>query len=183
MSCPPPGSHLLTPERRGTKQVKVAVPDATSFRIEPRAEVKLWGAPQWKPLRKRNQGRSSSFWPPLATLKFDKPKEKRGCQTSERQGRPHPGDQRMCEGRNHLPVLGASVSEGGSDTSASTHVPTSGFWCGAEGTALPRGGRVWQGMGKQERGMQTLRKLRRRTCFFAPSKETSERPSIPCPLP
>lgn len=56
-----PGSHLLilhSPERIQTKQAKVAMSDATSFRIESNADVKLRGLAQLKPPRKPNEGRT-----------------------------------------------------------------------------------------------------------------------------
>lgn len=72
-----PGSHLLilhSPERIQTKQAKVAMPDATSFRIESSADVKLRGLSQLKPPRKPNEGRSSSLLPPAFYLCFEIPR-------------------------------------------------------------------------------------------------------------
>lgn len=52
---------LHSPERTQTKQAEVITSDATSFRIEPRADVKLQGGSQLKPLRKLDDGEVLPF--------------------------------------------------------------------------------------------------------------------------
>lgn len=98
------------------KAGKIAMPEATSFRIEPSTHVKLQGVSQLKPPRKLKEGRSSSFLLPFTTFKLENQR------TSVQQGLEHFGDKRTFEGSNRTLVSWAPIAEVCGDTSASFHV-------------------------------------------------------------